>query len=268
MDIFSLTQNVPRGTFVFKCMGLLFSLFAGFWFVPVLLVIAGLRVINQYERGVVLTLGKYSSTRNAGLTWVFPGIQKMIKADLRITTIDIPKQEVITKDNVPAYINGVVYFNVEKPEQAILGVQDYTYAISQYAQAAIRDVIGGVELDTLLTEREHIADEIETIIAGETMQLGVKISAIKIQDIELPADMKLVMAKQAEAERERRAVIIRAEGELTASLNLKQAAENLASVAGGLTLRTLTTIENMDKATVFALPIEIFEGFKNLADRK
>lgn len=230
----------------------------------VVIIIMGLRVINQYERAVILTLGKYSGTRSAGLTWVFPFIQKVIKVDLRLTTLDISKQEVITRDNVPAYINGVIYFMVEKPENAILGVQNYMYAISQYAQAALRDVVGSVELDTLLTERDRIAGEIEKMVEKETADWGIRTTAIKIQDIELPADMKRVMAKQAEAERERRAVIIRAEGELTASENLKAAAVNLTSIPGGLALRTLATIEASEKATIFAVPVEILEGFASL----
>lgn len=235
-----------------------------FWVVVaiIILLIRGIRVLNQYERGVVLTLGKYTSTRPAGLTWVFPFIQKLLRVDLRLTTIDIPKQEVMTKDNVPAQINGVVYFMVEKPENAILGVQNYVYAMSQYAQSALRDVVGGVELDILLTERDHVADEVKKIVTAEISDWGVQVRSIKIQDIELPPDMKRVMAKQAEAERERRSVIIRAEGELTASENLKKAAENLTSTKGGLSLRTLTTIESIDKPTIFALPMEILEGFR------
>ncbi len=229
----------------------------------VILIPIGLRVVNQYERALVLTLGKYSGLKNPGLTFIIPFVQKLIKVDLRVTTIDIPKQEVITKDNVPAHVNGVIYFSVEKPENAILGVQNYIYAVAQYSQAALRDVIGGVELDVLLTERNHIADEIEKLVTAETAEWGIKISTIKIQDIELPGDMKRVMAKQAEAERERRAVIIRAEGELTASENLRKAAENLSSTKSGLALRTLTTIENIDKSTIIALPIEFLEGFKN-----
>ncbi len=242
---------------------------AGFWiFIAVLIYLSrGLRVIDQFERGIILTLGRYSGTRNPGLTFIFPVFQKMMKVDLRLTTIDIPKQEVITRDNVPAYINGVVYFLVEKPENAILGVQNYVYAVSQYAQSALRDVIGGIDLDSLLTERTRIADEIEKIVMQETSDWGIKVHSIKIQDIELPADMKRVMARQAEAERERRSVIIRAEGELTASENLRKAAENLTSIPGGLSLRTLATIEKADKATIFALPIEILEGFKRLADK-
>ncbi|MBI4239702.1 slipin family protein [Candidatus Uhrbacteria bacterium] len=235
-----------------------------FWLliIGVIIVARGLKVIDQYERGVVLTLGKFSGIRNPGLTFIIPFIQRILKVDMRLTTIDIPKQEVITRDNVPAQVNGVLYFMVEKPENAIIGVQNYMYAISQYAQAALRDVVGGVELDTLLTERDKIANEIEKIVEKETADWGVKTTAIKIQDIELPMDMKRLMAKQAEAERERRAVIIRAEGELTASENLRKAAENLTAVPGGLSLRTLTTIESVDKSTIWALPIEILEGFK------
>ncbi len=236
----------------------------------VLIVLGGLRVIDQYERGVVLTLGRYTSTRQPGLTWMFPGIQRMIKIDLRITTIDIPQQEVITKDNVPVGINAVVYFHVESAEYAILNIKDFTQAVSQYAQAALRDVIGQVELDALLSEREKIAQDIKHIVDGATKAWGLNVSDIKIQDIELPADMKRVMAKQAESERERRAVIIRAEGEYTAAEKLAQAAERLAQSPGGLSLRTLATIEKINpdpsKTVIFALPIEFMQGVQSLSD--
>ena len=233
------------------------------------LIIIGLRVVDQYERGVVLTLGKYTSTRTPGLTWIFIGIQRMIKIDLRITTVDIPQQEVITKDNVPVGINAVVYFQVNSAEKAILNIQDYTLAVSQYAQAALRDVIGGIELDSLLSEREQIADEIQKIVEKATQEWGIFVKDIKIQDIELPADMKRVMAKQAESERERRAVIIRAEGEYSAAERLSQAAERLNSAPGGMAMRTLQTIEKINpdpsKTVIFALPVEFFEGIKTLA---
>ncbi|MDD5040575.1 MAG: slipin family protein [Patescibacteria group bacterium] len=236
--------------------------------VGVILVLMGLRIVNQYERGVVLTLGKYTSTREPGLTYILPIFQRMIKVDLRIATIDIPQQEVITKDNVPAGINAVVYFQVEKAEYAILQIQDYALAVSQYAQAALRDVIGSVELDTLLAERDKIADEIKKIVDVATNNWGVNVTAIKIQDIELPADMKRVMAKQAESERERRAVIIRAQGELKASEDLRAAAQNLSQAQGGLSLRTLKTIEAINpdpsKTVIFALPVEVMEGIKSL----
>jgi len=234
-----------------------------------LILLAGLRVINQYERGLILTLGKYSETRNPGLTWVLIVFQKLIKVDMRIDTTDIPKQEVITKDNVPAGINAVVYFQVKIAEKAILNIQDYTLGVTQYAQAALRDVVGGVELDSLLSEREKISDEIKKITDEATINWGVDVIDIKIQDIELPADMKRVMAKQAESERERRAIIIRAEGEFQAAQKLSQAATVLASTPGGISMRTLQTIEKINpdpsKTVIFALPVEILEGFKRLA---
>jgi regulator of protease activity HflC (stomatin/prohibitin superfamily) len=230
---------------------------------------AGLRVINQYERAIVLTLGKYSKTMEPGLRWILVGIQKTIKIDMRITTTDIPQQEVITKDNVPVGINAVVYFQVQSAEKAILNIKDYSLAVMQYAQAALRDVIGGVELDTLLSEREKIAEEIQKIVTNATESWGITVTDIKIQDIELPADMKRIMAKQAESERERRAVIIRAEGEYTASQKLSQAAGVLSDVPGGIAMRTLQTIEKINpdpsKTVIFALPIEFMEGLKSLS---
>lgn len=234
------------------------------------LLISGLRVVDQYERGVVLTLGKYTSTRTPGLTWIFPGIQRMFKIDLRITTIDIPQQEVITKDNVPVGINAVVYFQVENAEFATLNIQNYALAVSQYAQAALRDVIGGIELDALLSEREKISDEIKKIVDEATKSWGINVTDIKIQDLELPADMKRVMAKQAESERERRSVIIRAEGEFSASQKLAEAAGVLSSTPGGIAMRTLQTIEKINpdpsKTVIFALPVEFFEGMKTMSE--
>jgi len=232
-------------------------------------ILIGLRIVDQYERGVVLTLGKYTSTRQPGLTWIFVDIQRMIKVDLRIATVDIPQQEVITKDNVTVGINAVVYFKVDSAEKAILEIQDFRHAVALYAQATLRDVIGGVELDFLLSERDKIAEEIKKIVDVATDPWGIDVSTIKIQDIELPADMKRVMAKQAEAERERRAIIIQAEGEYTAAEKLSQAAQILSSVPGGISLRTLQTIEKINpdpsKTVLFALPIEFMEGIKSLS---
>ncbi len=234
--------------------------------------LGGLRIINQYERGVVLTLGKYSGTYLPGLRWIFTGIQKIIKIDMRITTTDIPRQEAITKDNVPVGINAVVYFKVEKAEDAILNVENYQYAISQYALAALRDAIGGVELDVILTEREKIAAEIKTMVDTATDSWGIDVTAIKIQDIELPAAMKRAMAAQAESERARRAIIIKSEGEIKAAENLQKAADILGTVPGGISLRTLQTIEKIQpdpsKTVIFALPVEILEGFKSLISER
>ena len=241
-------------------------------FIFVVFGLGGLRVINQYERGVVLTLGKYTGTYTPGLRWILIGIQRIIKVDIRITTVDIPRQEAITKDNVPVGINAVVYFKVERAEDAVLKVENYSYAVSQYALAALRDIIGGVELDTLLTEREKIASDIKKVVDIENAPWGVDVTAIKIQDIEIPAAMKRAMAAQAETEREKRAIIIKAEGEVKAAENLQKAAEILSSVPGGLSLRTLETIDQLQpdpsKTVIFALPVEVFEGLKSLSKKK
>ena len=243
-------------------------LFSPLIFFLAIYLLGGLRVVNQYERAVILTLGRYAGTRQPGLTWILPGFQRMIKVDLRIDTVDIPQQEVITRDNVTVGINAVVYYRVMTPERAVLEIQNWRSAVALYAQAALRDVIGSVELDTLLSERDKIADEIKKIVDVATDPWGIDVNTIKIQDIELPADMKRVMAKQAESERERRAIIIRAEGERSASTKLAEAANVLSGARGGLSLRTLQTIEKVNpgpsKAVIFALPLEIFEGLKAL----
>lgn len=231
--------------------------------------IAGLRVIDQYERGVVLTLGKYTSTRQPGLTWVLIVVQRMMKVDMRIDTVDIPQQEVITKDNVTVGINAVVYFKVMSSEKAMLEIQDFKHAVALYAQATLRDVIGEVELDTLLSQRDKIAGGIKQVVDVATDPWGIDVQYIKMQDIELPADMKRVMAKQAEAERMRRAIIIQAEGEFTAADKLSQAAEVLSGKPGGIAMRTLQTIEKINpdpsKTVLFALPIEFMEGLKTIS---
>jgi len=233
--------------------------------------LGGLRIIDQYERGVVLTLGKYTGTLMPGLRWIFPGIQRMIKVDMRITTVDIPRQEAITKDNVPVGINTVVYFRVVRAEDAILKIKNYRYATSQYALAAMRDIVGGVELDTLLTERERIAADIKKVVDEETDEWGIDVTAIKMQDIELPAGMKRAMAAQAESEREKRAIIIKSEGEIKAAENLRIAAQTLSSIPGGMSLRTLETIDKLQpdpsKTVIFALPVEIMEGFRKLISK-
>jgi regulator of protease activity HflC (stomatin/prohibitin superfamily) len=169
----------------------------------------------------------------------------MRKVDMRIKTADIPRQEVMTKDNIPMLVNAVVYFKVISPEDAIIKIEDYVFAVRQYTQAALRDVIGNNEMDFVLTEREQIAENIKKIVDAETSGWGVDVESIKIQEVELPAEMKRAMAKQAEAERERRAMIIASQGELSASENLRQAAENLAKSKGALHLRTLQTIRDI-----------------------
>ena len=229
--------------------------------IALIILIAGTRVLYQYERGVVFTLGKFSSVRNPGLTFVFPIIQVMSKVDMRIKTAEVPRQEVITKDNIPILVNAVVYFKVINPESVIIKIEDYVFAIRQYTQAALRDVIGNNDLDFVLQEREKIAGGIKEIVDAETSEWGLDVESIKIQEIELPAEMKRAMAKQAEAERNRRAIIIASQGELSASESLRQAAENLAKSSGSLHLRTLQTIRDIaadpsEKIVIF-LPMEL-----------
>ena len=238
--------------------------------VVLFLILKSVVIVNQYERGIVLTLGTYSYTLGPGLKLVFPLIQRVIKVDIRINTIDIPKQEIITRDNVAVSVNAVVYFQVTRAEDAILKVRDYTYAVSQYAQTALRDVIGGFELDSLLTDREKISEEIKAIVDKETAEWGVDVTGIKLQDIAVPDNMKRVMGRQAEAERERRATIIRAQGELTASENLNKAMKSLAE-SGAISLRTLQTIENAtngpNNTVIFALPTEVLNTIQKLTKK-
>jgi len=241
-------------------------------FIFIVLLFSGLRVINQYEKGVLLTLGRYSGTYEPGLRWIFPLIQRLITVDMRMTTLDVPRQETITKDNVPVGINAVVFFKVERAEDVILKVENYSYTVSQYAVAALRDIIGGVELDTLLTEREKIASEIKKVVDTEITPWGINIIGIKIQDIEIPASMKRAMAAQAEAEREKRAIIIKAEGEIKAAENIREAAKVLGEIPGGFSLRTLETIDKLQpdpsKTVIFALPVEILEGIKSIIEER
>ena len=230
--------------------------------------LSGIRVIYQYEKGVKFTLGRYTGMLTPGLRYIIPVVEKIEKLDLRVITVDIPKQEVMTKDNVPCRINGVVYFKVRDPEAAILKIQDFHYAISQYSLTALRDVVGNEELDSVLTERDRIAKEIEAILDKETDEWGLEVTAIKLQDIELPENMKRVMARQAEAEREKRAVIIKAHGEVTASKDLYTAAHTLSQSPGALHLRTLQTINDIspDKSNtiIFAVPLEILRAFETV----
>jgi regulator of protease activity HflC (stomatin/prohibitin superfamily) len=213
--------------------------------VLIMLALRGLVLVYQYERGVVFQLGKFVGVREPGLTFIIPVFQSMRKVDMRIKTADIPRQEVMTRDNIPMLVNAVVYFKVINPEDVIIKIEDHMFAVRQYTQAALRDVIGNSEMDFVLTEREQIAESIKEIVDAETTGWGVDVESIKIQEVELPAEMKRAMAKQAEAERERRAMIINSQGELSASENLRQAAENLSTTPGALTLRTLQTIRDI-----------------------
>lgn len=237
----------------------------------VFLVVTGLRVVDQYEKGIILTFGKYSSTKSPGLRWIFPGVQRMIKLDLRLATVDIPRQEVITKDNVTINVDAVVYFKIANIEKAYLEVQNFRLATAQYAQAALRDVVGKVELDTLLSERDRVSQEIKLIVDAATEPWGIDVPDVNIQNVELPNDMKRVIGKQAEAEREKRSVIVKAQGELQASQNLADAAKKLAETPGALHLRTLTTLNDLSSdqsnTVIFAVPLEILRAFEGMANK-
>jgi len=240
--------------------------------IVVFLVVISIRVLQQYEEGLVFTLGKYSGIRKAGLRLVCPIIQRMVRVDMRIRTLDIEKQQVMTKDNVPVHVNGVVFFKVQKVEDAIIKVQDYEYAMEQYAQTALRDVIGGMTLDTVLTERQKIGDEIKVIVDKETDQWGLDVKVIKLQDIEVPDDLKRIMSRQAAAEREKRANIIKSEGDRDAAKNLASAADTMSKSRGAMQLRTLQTLDGLgptaSNTVILALPVEVMEFFQKLSGGK
>lgn len=234
----------------------------------VIVVLSGIKIVNQYERGVVLTLGKFTGVREPGLRIVIPIFQQMTKVDVRSTPIDVSKQEVITKDNVTVHVDAVVYLRVVDSAKAILETTNYIYATSQFAQAALRDVTGNADMDDLLGKRDEISQQIKDIVDRQTDQWGIDVEAVKIQNIELPQDMKRAMAKQAEAERERRAVIITAEGEKAAAQQVADAAEMLSRIPGGISIRTLQTLEKIavepSQKTVIVLPTDIADAAKGL----
>ena len=209
---------------------------------------------------------------NPGVNFLIPLVQSFKKVDIRIKTIDVPKQEVMTRDNVPVNINAVIYFRVKDPAKAVLDIQDYIFATAQLAQTSLRDIVGSSTLDTVLTKRDEIGTKIKAIVDDETDAWGIDIDSIRMQDVELPQDMKRVMAKQAEAEREKRAVIIKAEGEVIASTNLAKAAKTLSASNGAMHLRTLNTLNDLSSdqsnTVVFAIPLEVLRAFEQMGGKK
>ena len=229
-------------------------------FILVIVIIAGFRILMQYEKGVVFTLGRYTSTRDPGLTWIIPLIQDIRKIDMRIMTVDVPKQEVMTKDNIPVNINAVVYFKVKNPEDAVIQISNYVFAVVQQSQSALKDVIGTNDLDITLSERKRIGEEIKNIVDAATEKWGIDIEAINVQEIELPEDMKRAMAKQAEAERNRRAMIISAQGEVESAQKMLEAAKTLEKSSITMQLKTLQTIKDIAPSpsqTIALFPIEL-----------
>ncbi|PID29447.1 hypothetical protein CR983_03905 [Candidatus Saccharibacteria bacterium] len=223
--------------------------------------LSGIKIINQYERGVVLTLGRYTGMRDPGLRLIVPIFQQMRRIDTRITPIDVSKQEVITRDNVTVGVDAVVYFRAKDAAKAFLETTNYVYATVQFAQAALRDVAGNADLDELLSNREEISRQIKEIVDTETDKWGIDVENVKLQNIELPHDMKRAMAKQAEAERERRGVIIAADGEKQAAQAIADAAAMLSGTPGGVNIRTLQTLEKISvepsQKTLVVLPSEL-----------
>ena len=233
------------------------------WFFISMVIASGVQMAAQWEKGVVFQLGKFNRIAGPGLFFIIPVIEEVRKIDMRVLTMDIPSQQVITRDNVPVKINGVIFFKVDDPSNAIIKVQDYRYAISQYSQTSLRDVIGQMTLDQLLTEREEIGKKIEANVEKDTEAWGLEVTGIRIQDIDMPEDLKKMMSRQASAEREKRATITKAEGDRDAAANLALAAKTMAESPGAMQLRTLQTIDGLgptaSNTVVLAVPINIMD---------
>ena len=234
-----------------------------------ILLLASIRQVNQWQRGIRFTFGKVSGVANPGWRLVLPIFQSMQRVDMRLKTIDGPAQEAITKDNVSAKINAVIYYKVIDAVKAMIDVQNIDFAVLQLAQTTMRNIAGSVTLDELLAERQKISDQIEQIVDHATITWGVEVTAVELKDIELPENMVRTIAKQAEAEREKRAVIINSEGELIAADNLAKAAEKLSASKGALHLRTLNTIDDVSSdasnTIIFTLPLEILQSMVGYA---
>lgn len=238
------------------------------WFFISMVIASGIRMAAQWEKAVVFRLGKFSSIKGPGLFLIIPIVDEARSVDMRVLTMDIPSQQVITKDNVPVKINGVIFFKVDDPANAIIKVQDYRYAISQYAQTSLRDVIGQMTLDQLLTEREEIGKKIEGNVEKDTAAWGLEVTGIRIQDIDMPEELKKMMSRQASAEREKRATITKAEGDRDAAANLALAARTMAESPGAMQLRTLQTIDGLgptaSNTVVLAVPVNIMDAVDQL----
>jgi regulator of protease activity HflC (stomatin/prohibitin superfamily) len=232
-----------------------------------LYLISCIYILNEYERGVIFRLGKLlAHPKGPGIIFVFRPIDTIVKVSLRTTVHDVPPQDIITRDNVSVKVNAVVYFRVVDPNRAIVEVENYMYATSQLAQTTLRSVLGQAELDDLLASRERLNQELQQILDHQTDPWGIKVSAVEVKHVDLPENMQRAMARQAEAEREKRAKIIHAEGELIASEKLSQAATIISSAPGAMTLRYLQTLNEIasekNSTIVFPLPIELFEMMK------
>jgi regulator of protease activity HflC (stomatin/prohibitin superfamily) len=242
----------------------LFSLLGIFLVIIVPLLLAAVRIVQEYERGVIFRLGRLVGAKGPGLFFIVPVLDRMVKVDLRVVTLDLPAQEAITRDNVTVRVNAVVFYQVIDPARAIVAVEDYRRNIFQIAQTTLRSVLGQSELDDLLSHRDHINEVLQQIIDEATEPWGVKVTTVEVKDVELPQSMQRAMARQAEAERERRAKVIHAEGEFAASQQLAAAAQVLGGQAGALQLRYLQTLTEIgveqNSTIIFPVPIDIMAG--------
>lgn len=235
--------------------------FLPFLILLIILLFNTIKILNEYERGVVFRLGRFVGVRGPGLIILIPGIEKMRRVDLRTVTMDIPSQDIITRDNVTIKVNGVVYFRVEHPDKSIISVEDFFSATAQISQTTLRSVIGQFELDDILANRDKINLKLQTILDEQTEPWGIKITAVEVKAIDLPLDMQKAMAKQAQAERDKRAKVISAQGELDASIKLAEAAKILGEQKNAIVLRYLDTMKEISagegkSTTFFPLPID------------
>lgn len=237
-----------------------------------ILIAASVRIVVEYERGVIFRLGRVQGAKGPGLFFIIPIIDKMVKVDLRTVTLDVPSQEAITSDNVTVSVNAVAYFRVVDPVAAVIQIEDYTRATWQIAQTTLRNVIGQSEMDQLLQEREQVNSRLQAIIDESTEPWGVKVGIVELKDVELSPNMIRAMAKQAEAERERRAKVIHAEGEMEASAQLARAAATMAAESGAMTLRYLQTLLQIgvehNTTIIFPIPVDLFEAFRDSVSSK
>jgi len=248
---------------------LAFLFMLGWLFVDVVIA-SSIRLAAQWEKAVVFRLGKFHTIKGPGLFMIIPLIDQLRMVDTRVLAVSIPKQQVIIRDNVPVTIDGVLFFRVDNAAEAIIMVQDYRYVISQYAQTSLRDVIGQMTLDQLLTEREEIAKSIEHHVENDTKGWGLEVTGLRIQDVDMPEELKKMMSRQASAEREKRATITKAEGDKEAAINLSLAARTMAESPGAMQLRTLQTIDGLgptaSNTVVLAVPIDVLESLGSLKD--
>ena len=240
--------------------------------IPAVLIFLGIRILAEYERGVVFRFGRFTQVKQAGLRWIIPGVDRMVRISLREIVMDVPPQEVITRDNVSVKVNAVLYFRVLHPDKAVISVENYLYGTSQLAQTTLRSVCGQADLDDLLAERDRINQQLQQIIDDQTEPWGVKVRAVELKTIDLPQEMTRAIAKQAEAEREKRSKVIHAQGELDASRQLAEAARHLASQEAALQLRYLQTITEIatekNSTTIFPIPIDILRPFYDMAEKQ